>query len=242
MRDHWKKFYHRMRQFFTGHYNLLLTFLWILFAFRPYEHGGVYVGIWKICLTAVLLLAIFNVHHVKNERITIAILAIPSLILTWISVFSSMHWITPALALSNVLFMGICARSILYNVITRARVTLASLRGAVSAYFLIAFIFAYLYLFIEALRPGSISIGDKIIDVFANPHHYFSLMLYFSLVTLLTVGYGDIVCIRDFSQTACVMEGIIGQFYIAILVARLVSVYSLLSNKKFLASLQGIKK
>ena len=148
----------KIRQFFTGNYNLLLTLLSLLFIFRPYEHGGIYVGIWKLFLTAALMLAIFNVHHVKNEKIAISVLAIPSVIFTWMSVFSQTDWIMQAVALSNALFMGVCARSILYNVITKARVTLETLKGAVSAYFLIAFVFAYIYLIIESINHNPVNV------------------------------------------------------------------------------------
>ena len=44
---------------------------------------------------------------------------------------------------------------------------------------------------------------------------FLSDMFYFSFITLLTIGYEDIVPIIDVSQTAVVMEGIIGQFYVA---------------------------
>ncbi len=59
--------------------------------------------------------------------------------------------------------------------------------------------------------------------------------MYFSFVTLLTIGYGDITPLQAISQTFVILEGIIGQFYIAILVARIVSVYSLMQDKELLA-------
>jgi hypothetical protein len=59
-------------------------------------------------------------------------------------------------------------------------------------------------------------------------------MLYFSFVTLLTIGYGDIIPVNDIAQTAVVFEGMIGQFYVAILVARLVSLYSLSDQLRIL--------
>ena len=63
-------------------------------------------------------------------------------------------------------------------------------------------------------------------------------MLYFSFITLLTIGYGDIVAIKDVGQTATVIEGIIGQFYVAILVARLVAVYSFYSDKRLIRAIE----
>lgn len=68
-------------------------------------------------------------------------------------------------------------------------------------------------------------------------HHFFSNMLYFSFVTLLTMGYGDIVPTKQWGETVAVLEAIIGQFYIAILVARIISVYSFMSGKKFIKTM-----
>ena len=55
--------------------------------------------------------------------------------------------------------------------------------------------------------------------------------MYFSFVTLLTIGYGDITALKDLAQTCSILEGIAGQFYIAILVSRLVAVYSFYEHK-----------
>jgi hypothetical protein len=231
MRQVLKKATDDIYQFGSGHYNLLLIFLFFLFVFRPYEHNDIYIGLWKIFFTAALLLAIFNVHHRKSVKIAVSILAIPAVLFTWISIFNHSELIIVAVSLSNTLLMAVCTGSILCDVVLRAQVTLETLKGVISAYFLVAFIFAYIYLLIEAATPGSILIQNQVLNPFENPHHFFSLMLYYSFTTLLTIGYGDIVAMKDVSQTACVIEGLIGQFYIAILVARLVAVYSFFSEK-----------
>lgn len=49
---------------------------------------------------------------------------------------------------------------------------------------------------------------------------------YFSFVTLSTIGYGDITPVSRVARMLCVMEAITGMFYVAVLVARLVSIYS----------------
>lgn len=66
-------------------------------------------------------------------------------------------------------------------------------------------------------------------------------LLYFSFITLLTVGFGDIIAVKDTAQTAVVFEGMIGQFYVAILVARLVSLYSLSDQLRILQSVSKKK-
>ncbi len=227
-----------IHKFFTGNYNFLLILLFILFILRPYEYHPIYVGAWKTVLTITLIVAILNCAHKRFVQWTISILAIPTLIVSWVNIFYETKDGLTVLAILTILFMFICVSSILYDVLLKARVTFETLRGVVCAYFLIAFMFAYIYLLLENIAPGTISVRERIVPVLPYAH-YISDMLYFSFVTLLTIGYGDIVAIKEWGQTATVLEGIVGQFYIAILVARIVAVYSLLSDKRLLKQLES---
>jgi voltage-gated potassium channel len=234
IRSHFRYAY---KNFISGNYNLLLIFLVLIFIFRPYAPSSFYLGVWKMFLTGTLMSAIFNCDHTKWVKHIVSCMAIPSLILTWLDLFFPHEFIVVAFAFFTILFIAICTASILYDVVWKARVTSETLRGVVCAYFLVAFMFSYLYFLIEYITPGSFIINGKIIPIF--PHNYYlSEMLYFSFITLLTIGYGDIVAVKDLAQTACVLQGIIGQFYIAILVSRLVAIYSFNSDKHILETLE----
>jgi hypothetical protein len=100
---------------------------------------------------------------------------------------------------------------------------------------MVAFGFSFTYLFIAYLLPGSFQFESSIPSTMTHSH-FLSEMMYFSFVTLLTIGYGDITAIHDVAQTLTILEGIIGQFYIAILVSRLVAVYSFFEHKLHLVS------
>lgn len=225
------------KRFFPGKYNLLLLFLVLIFIFRPYNPSFLYFGSWKIFLTATLVSAIFNCEHTKWVKKIISFLAIPSLILTWLDLFSDQSIIVISFAFFTILFIFVCTTSILYDVLLKAKVTLETLRGVICAYFLIAFMFSYIYFLIEYIEPASFSIGGKTIPIIPYPY-YLAQMLYLSFITLLTIGFGDIVPIKDMGQTAVVLEGIVGQFYMAILVSRLVGVYAFNSNKRLLETLE----
>lgn len=226
-----------IHRFFTANYNVLLMLLFLLFVSRPYEYHELYVGIWKTFLTATLIVAIFNCDHQRVTKMIISILAIPTLICSWMAlVYQTIPFLIVTGALTA-LFMLICAGSILYHVVLGARVTIETLRGVICAYFLVAFIFGYVYLLMEYISPGTFLIRGEVLPILPQTR-FFSNMLYFSFITLLTVGFGDIVAVKEWGQTAVVIEGIVGQFYIAILVARLVSVYSLLSDKLLLQKLE----
>ena len=99
------------------------------------------------------------------------------------------------------------------------RVTVDSIFGAIVAYLLVAAIFAIVEMLMLHWDPRSFRIPDADPDA---PGVVRSDMLYFSLVTLVTLGYGDIVPVTPLARMVSAFEGVIGQFYVAAVVAMLV--------------------
>jgi Ion channel len=99
------------------------------------------------------------------------------------------------------------------------RITFHRLQGAVVLYLNFATIFAAAYGLIWELNP----------DAFTNllapmgETKEVGTMLYFSLTTLTTTGYGDIVAVDPFARSLTNLESVVGQFFLAITVARLVT-------------------
>lgn len=232
-----RKYWDGILRYSAGYYNVLLILLVLLFIFRPYDRSAVYLAMWKVLLAGVLLSAIFNCNHHRFVKIITLLLAIPTVILSWADFFDRVELIFVANTMLIILFLAICITSIISHSIFKTRSTKEALKGVICAYFMVAFLFGHIYYLIDYFSPGSFyfSTGNSLLFSYTR---YISEMLYFSFVTLLTIGYGDIVAIRDLGQTAAIMEGVIGQFYVAILVARLVGVYSSYSDKKLLRSLE----
>jgi hypothetical protein len=92
----------------------------------------------------------------------------------------------------------------------------AQLYTAVSIYLLLGLLWTTLYLAMDAFYPGSIRIGRL-------PADRQTELLYFSLITLSTIGYGDIVPLSGEARILAALEGVTGVLYIAITVALLVS-------------------
>ncbi len=226
--------------FFKGHYNLLLACLLVLFTFRPYDRGDFYLGLWKLLLTGTILAAIFNCKHSRKIKIAETCIAIPAVLLCWWDLYSNQPWSLIATSLLSVLFSFLCTISIITDVLTKAKVNFETLKGVICAFFLVAIGFAYLYWLIEYVVPGSFLSRGETYSIMAYAETI-SDLLYFSFITLLTVGFGDIIAVKDTAQTAVVFEGMIGQFYVAILVARLVSLYSLSDQLRILQSVSKKK-
>ena len=99
------------------------------------------------------------------------------------------------------------------------RITFHRLQGAIVLYLSLALIFAATYGLIWDLIPGAFA---NIAVPTGDPQEV-AIMLYFSLSTLTTTGYGDIVPIDPFARSFANLESVIGPIFLAITVARLVS-------------------
>ena len=95
-------------------------------------------------------------------------------------------------------------------------VTQAHLYTAVNIYLLLGLLWTTLYLAIDAFYPGSIQMGS-------HPAERETELLYFSLITLSTIGYGDIVPLSGEARMLSALEGVTGVLYIAVTVAILVN-------------------
>jgi hypothetical protein len=107
---------------------------------------------------------------------------------------------------------------LLRNVYRERAVTSDSIAAALCGYVLIGVAFGHAYCVVEELLPGSFNGPTK--DL--NPVQLHFLLTYFSFMTLTTVGYGDITPAADAARSLSIVEGVAGQFYLAVLVAELV--------------------
>jgi hypothetical protein len=113
---------------------------------------------------------------------------------------------------------------VLWQVYREGPVTAHRIQGAVAGYLLLSAIFALAFSLVETIQPGSFqmsSVQDQVrAEVVMDRSFY-----YFSVVTLTTTGYGDILALSNSARTLVMMEALTGQLYTAILIARLVSLH-----------------
>jgi hypothetical protein len=123
-------------------------------------------------------------------------------------------------ALLTVLALVALVSVVFLQVSRSGPVTAHRIRGAIALYLLIAMLFAFLYSIIEKLAPGAFNMaGDPYRTVAAHVEGFY----YFSIVTLTTVGFGDITAVQPYVRSLVMLEALIGQLYPAVLLARLVS-------------------
>lgn len=110
-------------------------------------------------------------------------------------------------------------------VLKQKEVTSETISMAIAVYLLIGLTWGLVYIVIFQFQPQAFSFGGSTMPVSAATDHQgalFPVFIYFSLTTLSTIGFGDIVPLTLQARYAAVAEGITGQFFLAILVARLV--------------------
>jgi len=129
-----------------------------------------------------------------------------------------------AALMANVPVLMACAVGFLMFVFRSRRLTADGIFATVTSYLLIAFSFAQVYLLVLGWVPDSFQLpipADQ-----RTPQALQGDMIYFSLITLATVGYGDILPTTDLTRTLAVIEAVIGQFYVAVIVAVFVGMYA----------------
>jgi Ion channel len=201
----------------------LLIALGLLFFFFPFveevEGGDLIVS---ILLSLVLLSAVFTVAS-RRTLIVALLLAIPAVAGRWINHFQP-HLVPPPIFLvAGLLLVAFVVVNLLRFVLRAPSVNAEVLCASISAYLMLGLIWTMAYWLVDQLTPGgAFSFNTNAGTQSMNGFNAF----YFSFITLSTVGYGDITPLSRIARWLAAMEAMTGLLYVAVLIARLVSLYS----------------
>jgi hypothetical protein len=112
---------------------------------------------------------------------------------------------------------------ILRTIFQDAVVSTDSINGAFAGYLLLGVMFGHVYCLVETIEPGSFAIQADFKTILNEDWKRHMLLNYFSVVTLTTVGYGDITPRSNWARNFSCVEAVIGQFYMAVIVAELIA-------------------
>lgn len=200
----------------------LLLFLFTLAPFiAPLRYG---VFIMNVIGAAVLL---SGTHAMRARRKLFAVTVVIAVFAIFINFFISFSRSETLALVSQLCFLvllSLFSGGILADVIRAGRITADKIYGAICVYLLVGFAWAFVYAILEQLQPGSFSIpeGPGNVSEYAGR---IMRMRYFSFVTLTTVGFGDITPRSSAARNLVALEAVMGQIYLAVLVARLVGLH-----------------
>jgi hypothetical protein len=126
-------------------------------------------------------------------------------------------------------YLGLVTFLIARAVSRQRTVSADSVMGGLCVYILLGIFWTILFVNVEIINPDSFNFG-----VHGKPEDLeslYKLMFFYSYVTLLTIGYGEVVALSSMAQTLTIMEGLVGQFYLIFFMASLVGLY--VSERQF---------
>ena len=117
-----------------------------------------------------------------------------------------------------------CIVGVLTFVFRAARPTVDGIFAMVVVYLLIAMVFTELYYMLLIWNDQALHLLKPIEQM--TPRELRGELMYYSVITLSTVGYGDVLPVSPLARTLASIEALIGQFYVAVVVATFVALYA----------------
>ena len=211
----------RFRRFSTVQLLIAIAVLLISAPFVEELEGGHLIL--SVLFSLVLLAAVFAVADRKRTLAIAVVLAVPAITARWINQFRP-DLVHPAVFLvCALLLLAFVIANLLRFTLRAPVVTVEVLCASISAYLMLGLMWTVAYWLVDQMTPG----GAFSFNTERGVHSMNGFTgFYFSFITLSTVGYGDITPVSRVARWLAAMEAITGLLYVAVLIARLVSLYS----------------
>ena len=195
----------------------LLIALLAMMVLSPMLEGFVRLKILTNIFMTIIFASCFFAVCSRRRTILIAVaLALPMFFSMWFPGIAQY----PSLVLTGdffgILFMAFVVVSILSSVFKEREVSANTIYASIVIYLLLAVMWTYIFRVIETLQPGSFAMPEH------TPGNAGNVFIYYSFVTITTLGYGDITPVKDVARAFSTIEAVIGQIYLVVLVSRLV--------------------
>lgn len=183
-------------------------------------------GLLQLFVTFLLLAGVYAVSEGKTAYWIAMLLAVPALGLSWVG-----HMVPTDTALVwgasfSAVFLIYVAVQVLREILRHTRVDANTVYGAICVYLLIGFTCAFGFFVIELTQPQGLHAPDWFGSNGAGEQAgRFPALVYFSFVTLTTLGYGEFTPVSSHARSLVVLEAVIGQLYLVVLIARLVGLH-----------------
>lgn len=210
-----------VQRYSVAHFLTALILLFVITPFLEAMTSG--DAVTAIAMTVVLASAVLAVGGRRRTLAWGVALVVPAIAAEWIDRFFPDAVSPVVISGAGLVFVAFIITQLSLFIARESRVGSDVLCAAVAIYLLIALLWATAYSLVEELAPGSFMIQ-------ATPGLDASMQgfnaVYFSVMTLTTAGYGDITPVTGPARMLAMLEAMVGIFYVALLVARLMTMYS----------------
>ena len=213
-----KKYHNKPGWFHVNRFSFLLVSIVLFLIVRPFVEDFVRISfLIEIFISAILLSGIYALSEDRVSFFCALVTGVPTLFINWAFQIHKIPSLLLMHHICSVLFFATATIIIIRHLINQKVVTIDLIWGAVCGYFFIGFMWSGIFSLLEGVYPGSFKLGNEVvlnIDSF----------IYFSFVTLATLGYGDIVPLTEKAQSLAIIETVMGQMYLAVNIAALVAI------------------
>ena len=175
--------------------------------------------VFDVLFSLLLLSGVVTVARRPLLTVTVSALTVATLVSRWAS-FDSPGSVMRLWGFAlSIPLLSILAALVLWQVFREGPITAYRVQGAVVVYLLIGLVWAAAYELVQGMLPGAFQFAQGVTSETRLTHG----LVYFSFVTLTTLGYGDVTPLHPVARSLAMAEALMGQLYLAILIARLVS-------------------
>lgn len=176
-----------------------------------------------LLFTVVLAVSVYAIEKQKKILLTALLLGLTVLVGHWATSFYQLGEFIELLDyLVTIAFFTLITVSVLSYVIHDTVITQSTFYGAICGYLLIGLLWSFIHLAIFKWYPQAYSLPSNFV---LRPENQLDQFIYYSFVTLSTLGFGDIVPVGDFAKALSWLEAITGQVYLTVWIAQLVGLH-----------------
>jgi len=210
-----------------GRHSAMLASLVLLLAALPLGHAITGGSVrFPVLLALVLTTAVVVNSHQRAVFAITLVIGVGSIAGIAYSASVESEFIRITSEFSSLVVLGLTTL-VMFNSLLRAeRVSQDTVIGGLCVYLLVGLCFALSFTIMSDLNPNALlQDGAPLVRSLDDPSAHATMCLYFSFVTLTTLGYGDVSPMSEMARMFAVAEAVAGQLYLAVFVARLVALY-----------------
>jgi voltage-gated potassium channel len=175
-------------------------------------------------ITLVMVSAVLAVGGQRRSLIVAMVLALPAVGARWINHLQPNLLPAEVSLVAAIVFFLFVAARLVWFVLRSPKVDANVLCAGLCGYLMLGLLWVPAYILVAQINPHAFAFNETVGDQHAAMAGFRAF--YFSFITLCTVGYGDMVPLAKIARLLVILESIAGLFYMAVLLARLVAMYS----------------